>query len=214
LNRHLTLAAIAAACFAASPLTLFAQQPAAPAAAMAAAPSVTETSGIKFDNEITTSRGTKLLLNGAGTRYKFVIKVYAAALYMPVRANTLEAVIDLKTPRIFKVVMLRDVDANELGKLFTDGMQKNSTREEFGKAIAGTIRMGEIFADYKKLEKGDSFLIDWVPGSGTFISIKGKLAGDPIKEPEFFSSLMRIWLGKSPADSNLKEALLGNKVGG
>ncbi len=207
MNRRLTLAAIAALALTA-PLAAHAQTAAAPA------PSFTETSGIKFDNEITTSRGTKLLLNGAGTRYKFVVKVYAAGLYMPVHANTVEAVLDLKAPRFFKVVMLRDVDGNELGKLFTDGMQKNSTREEFGKAIAGTIRMGELFADYKKLEKGDSFQIDWVPGAGAFISIKGKPAGDPVKEPEFFSSLMRIWLGKSPADSNLKEALLGaNRAG-
>jgi hypothetical protein len=207
LNRRLTLAAIAALILTA-PLALHAQTAAAPA------PSFTETSGIKFDNEITTSRGAKLLLNGAGTRYKFVVKVYAAGLYMPVHANTLEAVIDLKAPRVFKVVMLRDIDGNELGKLFTDGMQKNSTREEFGKAIAGTIRMGELFAEKKKLEKGESFLIEWVPGTGTFITINGKLAVDPIKEPEFFSSLMRIWLGKSPADSNLKDALLGGSRAG
>lgn len=213
MKRSLTRAAIAA-CFACSALPLLAQPAVAPTAATAAAPSVTETSGIKFDNEITTSRGAKLLLNGAGTRYKFVVRVYAAGLYMPVRANTLEAVLDLKTPRVFKVVMLRDIDGNELGKLFTDGMQKNASREEFGRAIPGTIRMGELFAEKKKLEKGESFLIEWVPGTGTFITINGKLAVDPIKEPEFYSSLMKIWLGKSPADTNLKEALLGNKVGG
>ena len=33
--------------------------------------------------------------------------------------------------------------------------------------------------------------------------------GEPVKEPEFFSALMRIWLGRSPADAMLKDALLG-----
>ncbi|NCN72209.1 MAG: hypothetical protein GW907_13945, partial [Betaproteobacteria bacterium] len=31
------------------------------------------------------------------------------------------------------------------------------------------------------------------------------------KEPEFFAALMSIWLGHSPADFKLKEALLGGK---
>ena len=33
---------------------------------------------------------------------------------------------------------------------------------------------------------------------------------EPIKEPEFFNALLRIWLGPSPADRLLKDALLGH----
>ncbi|WP_365713489.1 chalcone isomerase family protein [Piscinibacter sp.] len=32
-----------------------------------------------------------------------------------------------------------------------------------------------------------------------------------MKEPEFFSALLKIWLGHSPADAQLKEALLGKE---
>ncbi|RZU01267.1 chalcone isomerase family protein [Rivibacter subsaxonicus] len=199
MNRRLSIAAIAAALTLGTALGAHAQA------------AFTEVNGVKFDNEIT-SRGSKLLLNGAGTRYKFVIKVYAAGLYVPVRVNTVEGVLDLKAPRSLKVVMLRDIDANELGKLLTDGMQKNATREEFGRAIPGTIRLGELFAEQKKLAKGDSFMIDWVPGTGTLITINGKAAVDPVKEPEFFTALMKIWFGKSPADAGLKEAMLGGKA--
>ena len=42
-----------------------------------------------------------------------------------------------------------------------------------------------------------------------WVFVNGKLQGEPIKEPEFFSALMKIWLGKSPADQQLKDALLG-----
>jgi hypothetical protein len=69
--------------------------------------------------------------------------------------------------------------------------------------------MGEIFAAKKKLASGESFQVDWVPGQGTVILINGKPAAEPIKEPEFYSALMKIWLGKEPADANLKDALLG-----
>ena len=41
------------------------------------------------------------------------------------------------------------------------------------------------------------------------VSINGKAATDPITEPVFFTALMKIWLGASPADWQLKDALLG-----
>jgi hypothetical protein len=56
---------------------------------------------------------------------------------------------------------------------------------------------------------GDSFAVEWVPGTGTVILVNGKPEGQPIKEPEFYSALMKIWFGKSPADPQLKDALLG-----
>jgi hypothetical protein len=108
-----------------------------------------------------------------------------------------------------QVAMLRDIDANELGKLFTRGMEDNSSREEFSKTIAGTLRLADMFAARKKLVSGDQFTIDYLPGRGTVIAINGQPQGEPIKEPEFFNALMRIWLGRSPADMLLKNALLG-----
>jgi hypothetical protein len=81
-------------------------------------------------------------------------------------------------PKRTHIVMLREIDANELGKLFTKGMEQNAPREEFSKSINGVVQ------------------------------------GEPIKEPEFFQALMKIWLGKSPADAQLKERLLGNKPAG
>lgn len=177
---------------------------------VAAQTGTTEVNGVKFDNEIN-PHGTRLLLNGAGTRYKFVVKVYAAGLYAPMRLATPESVWDNRTPRALKIVMLRDIDANELGKLFTRGMQDNTSREEFGKAIPGTLKLAELFSARKKLLVGDYFVIDYQPGIGTVIVINGKPEIEAIKEPEFFSALMKIWMGNSPADRQLKDALLGIK---
>lgn len=168
-----------------------------------------EVSGVKFNHGVALA-GSALQLNGAGTRYKTIIKVYAAALYLPAKAASPEGVLSAPGPKRMQVVMLRDIDANELGKLFTRGMEDNSSREEFGKTIAGTLRLADMFAARKKLVAGDQFTIDYLPGRGTVIGINGQPQGEPIKEPEFFNALMRIWLGKSPADALLKNALLGN----
>ena len=107
------------------------------------------------------------------------------------------------------VVMLRDIDANGLGKLFTRGMQDNASREEFSKSISGTLRMADSFSAKKRLVVGDNFSIDGVPGAGTTVLVNGKAQGEPVKEPEFFNALLRIWLGSNPADRLLKDALLG-----
>jgi hypothetical protein len=168
----------------------------------------TEVAGVKFEPTLQVG-GTRLQLNGAGVRYKAIFKVYAAGLYLSAKAITTEAVLSASGPRYLQIVMLREIDANELGKLFTRGMEQNAPREDFSKSIAGIMRMSDIFSGRKKLLPGDSFAVEWVPGTGTIILINGKQAAEPIKEPEFYSSLMKIWLGNSPADAALKDALLG-----
>jgi hypothetical protein len=105
--------------------------------------------------------------------------------------------------------MLRDIDNNEFGKLFTRGVEDNTPRNEMSRLVPGLIRMGEMFSSHKKLVAGDTLMNDWLPGDGMYITVKGKVQGEPFKEPEFFNALLRIWLGKNPADYQLKEALLG-----
>jgi hypothetical protein len=179
------------------------------AAGAAAHAQPVELAGVKYEPAVQVGEH-KLALNGAGIRYKVIVKVYTAGLYLAGKAATPEAVLAAPGAKRMHLVLLREIDANELGKLFTRGMQDNASREDFAKAIPGTIRMGEMFAARKKLVAGDTVSIDWIPGSGTVISVNGKReSGEPIKEPEFYSSLLKIWLGKSPADHQLKDALLG-----
>ncbi len=151
----------------------------------------------------------KLALNGAGVRYKAVFKVYAAGLYLTKKAGTPEEVMAATGPKRMSITMLREIDSAELGKLFTRGVEDNSPKGEMSKLIPGLIRMGQIFSDQKKLFPGENFVIEWIPGTGTVITVKGKVQGEPFKEPEFFNALMRIWLGPNPADWKLKDALLG-----
>ena len=154
-------------------------------------------------------QGKPLMLNGAGTRYKAIFKVYTAGLYLEKQAQSQQEIAALTGPKHISVTMLRDIDSAELGKLFSRGMEDNMERVAFSKLIPGVIRMGDIFAQHKKLLKGDSFTVDWLPGQGTLVSVKGVPQGEPFKEPEFFNALLGIWLGPKPADELLKKALLG-----
>ena len=167
-----------------------------------------EIAGVKLEDSLDL-RGTKLQLNGAGIRYKAVFKVYVAALYLDKKSATPEEVYAAAGPKRISMTLLREIDSNELGKAFTKGFEENAPKTEMSKLIPGLIRMGQIFSDQKKLLPGESFSIDWIPGTGTIITVKGKQQGEPFKEIEFFNALMRIWLGPNPADWKLKDQLLG-----
>ena len=154
-------------------------------------------------------QGQALQLNGAGTRYKAVFKVYTAGLYLEKPARSLQEVAALPGPKRISVTMLRDIDSAELGKLFSRGMEDNMERAAFSKLIPGVMRMSEIFTQHKKLLAGESFMVDWLPGQGALVTVKGQPQGEAFKEPEFFNALLGIWLGPRPADQQLKKALLG-----
>jgi len=164
--------------------------------------------GVKVD-ETTNLNGTQLSLNGAGIRYKAIFKVYVAALYVGKKTNAADELLTQPGAKRISITMLRGIDANELGKLFTRGIEDNMPKSDFAKLIPSILRMSQMFSDYKNLKSGDVFTIDWIPNTGTVITIKGKPYGEPFKEPEFFNALLRIWLGPNPADWKLKEALLG-----
>ena len=167
-----------------------------------------DVAGIKVEDTIDL-QGTKLQLNGAGVRYKAIFKVYVAALYVGKKVATPEEFYAATGPKRISITMLREIESNELGKAFTKGFEENAPKGEMAKLIPGLIRMGQIFADQKKLVAGDTFTNDWIPGTGLIITIKGKTQGEPFKEQEFFNALMRIWLGPNPADWKLKDALMG-----
>ena len=167
--------------------------------------------GIKYPDAISVA-GSTLQLNGGGVRYKAVFQVYAAGLYLEKKASTTAEVVALKGPKRLRITMLREIDSRELGKLFSRGMEDNVDKAAFSKLIPGVLRMSQIFSDHKKLQAGDQFMIDWVPDTGTIITVKGQVQGEPFKEPEFFNALLGIWLGHAPADWKLKDALLGKSA--
>ena len=178
------------------------------AGAGAGASSATILAGISYQNAVEL-QGRPLLLNGAGIRYKTIVKVYTAGLYLESKATTAAAVVALQGPKRISITMLREIDSRELGKLFARGMEDNIDKASFSKLIPSVLRMSQIFSDHKNMQAGDQFMIDWIPGTGAVITVKGQAQGEPFKEPAFFQALLSIWLGEQPADWKLKDALLG-----
>ena len=169
-----------------------------------------EVAGVKMEDRIVLA-DTPLLLNGAGVRYKLVFKVYVAGLYLKQKASTPEEALAAPGPKRILMTMLRDIDTNELGKLFTRGIEDNMEPGSFRQLIPDIVRMGQMFARHKSLKAGESIWIDWILGTGTILTVKGKVENDILKDQAFYNALLRIWLGPKPADHQLKDALLDIK---
>ena len=176
----------------------------------AALAATTEIAGVKVEDSAMVG-GAKLPLNGAGIRYKGPFKVYVADLYVGKKVASLDELVAAPGPKRLTMTMLREVEAGPFGKLLTRGMEDNNPKSEISKLVPGLIRMGDIFSANKVLVPGDTILLDWIPGTGLVVTAKGKVQGEPFKEPEFYKALMSIWLGGVPADFKLKDQLLGAK---
>lgn len=167
-----------------------------------------EVEGVKYQESIDLA-GAKLQLNGAGTRYKAVFKVYTAGLYLGKKAATMADVAATPGPKRMTLTFVREIGSEELGRLFIKGIKANTPNEEYTRIVASVMRMSQIFYEARRMKVGEVINMDWVPGKGTVISIRDVPVGEPFPESEFYSALLRIWLGQDPADWQLKDALLG-----
>jgi hypothetical protein len=168
-----------------------------------------EISGVKFDDSVKVG-GKELKLNGLGMRTKFIIKVYAAGLYLPEKKSTVPEVLKLDGPRRVTLVMMRDISSDDFGSAFMNGLNNNVDNAEKARLVSQISKFGEMFGAIEGLKKGDVLHVDWIPGSGTQCELNGKKIGDIVPDLNFYNAVLRIWLGNKPVDSSLKPALLGD----
>lgn len=181
---------------------------AAAAIGLPAAPAGAAETATKFPATLTV-QGVPLQLNGAGTRYKAIFKVYDMAMYTARKVGTPEEALRLAAPVRLSFVALREVSGTDLGRLFIRGMGDNSNKDALSRHAVSSNRLIEIFSGRNKLLAGDSFAMEFAPGKGTSFFIAEQPQGAPVGDAEFFRMVLGIWLGSVPADFMLKDALLG-----
>lgn len=167
-----------------------------------------EIDGVKLEDTADVG-GSKLQLNGAGIRTKIIFKVYVAGVYLPQKTTSAQDVIAGAGPKRISLTFLRNLEGSDMSKAFVEGIEANTPAAELAKLQPNIARVNALFAARKELKKGESVLIDLVPGTGVVFTINGEAEPDPIKDAEFYAALMKIWFGEKPADNKLKAALLG-----
>lgn len=166
-----------------------------------------EVAGVTFKENLKVA-GKDLQLNGYGVRNKFIVKVYATGLYLPVKKTSTEEIFKMDGPRRIQLVMLREITADDFGAAFMAGINGNLDRNEKAKIVGQISKFGEMFATLPGLKKGDVLDLDWIPGTGTVCLYNGKQIGETTTDLQFYNAIMKIWLGEKPADKSLKPRLL------
>jgi len=165
-----------------------------------------EIAGVKLAERINASGGQSLVLNGAGIRYKFIFKIYVAALYLPAKADTARAVLDAPGPkRMLMHFVYHKVTAAQMRDGWKDGFEDNLDSKTY-RALAPRIKRFNALFD--ALKAGDRVWLDYEPGRGTKVSVNGQDKG-AIPGPDFMRALLLVWLGPHPPGDDLKRELLG-----
>lgn len=178
------------------------------AACLAAAPARAdvEVAGVQVPEQLSEG-GHALVLNGAGLRTKFIVKVYVAALYASAKSQDAAALINSNEPRRMRLQLLRDVDSKSLDAALQDGLRDNTHKQELAALQAHADRLSSLMAEIGSAREGDVIDLDF-DARGVTITDNGKQRGR-IDDPAFARALLRVWLGDNPAQSSLKKALLG-----
>lgn len=155
----------------------------------------------------TVTLGAKpLVLNGAGIRSKFFIKVYVGALYLPARTRDAAAILRNAGPVAMHMYFLySEVSKKKLVNAWNEGFDDNL--DTAGRARLGP-RIERFDALFRTVHKGDVIRLDYLSGTGTTVRIDDETRG-VIEGEDFMQAWLRIWLGAKPADSDLEQGLLG-----
>ena len=167
-----------------------------------------EIAGVRVEERVRLG-ATDLQLNGVGIRTRIVFKVYVGALYLPERKSEAADVIALKGPKRVSMTLLRDLTAHQLTDALEDGIRANHSPSALAALKQRVDSLAVLMSEIGSAKEKTVITLDFLPESGTWITVDGAARGKPIPGEDFYAALLRIWLGDKPVDADLKKAMLG-----
>jgi hypothetical protein len=149
--------------------------------------------------------GSKLVLNGVGSRTKYLMRMYNAGLYLPERSKDAAAIVAGNSPMAIRLQITSGMVTQE--KLV------ESLNEGFEKSTGGKTEVIRAqIDDFRKvlaveIAKGDVIDLVYLPDPGVVVAKNGKKLG-VVQGIAFKRALFGIWLSDNPVDAGLKKSLL------
>ena len=175
---------------------------------LAAGAQPVEIEGVKLEGSAQVG-GTALQLNGAGVRTRAFFKVYVAGLYVPQKAGDAGALLAQKGARRIVIAMLRSVDAETFAGALNDGLKANHSEAQLAGWKAQIDALNANLKAVGEAKKGDVIHFEYAPAAGTRVMVGGQPRGTVIPGEDFFTAVLRIWIGDKPVDAGLKKGMLG-----
>ena len=150
--------------------------------------------------------GESLVLNGAGYRSKFFMKMYLGGLYLKEQNSDAEVIISADETMLMKLhIVSGRVTTDRMIDAIDEGFEK-SAEEGMAATVEKIDQFKACFSD--EIEEGDIFDIAYVPGEGVKVHKNENLTGT-IEGLDFKKAVFGIWLSNKPADKGLKKKMLG-----
>jgi|AntDeeMinimDraft_4_1070355.scaffolds.fasta_scaffold00039_24 hypothetical protein len=165
-----------------------------------------EIAGVKVPETITVE-GNELNFNGGGIRSKWFMSLYVGSLYLPESTDNPNEVIGGDKP----MAITLDI----VSGMITSERMSDATIEGFENATSGNMEpiQEDVDAFMKNFEKeikeGDHFRIAYLPEQGVVVYRNGEKTGTVKGGLDFKQALFAIWLGDTPAQESVKQAMLG-----
>lgn len=158
--------------------------------------------------------GATLVLNGAGKRQVAIYPLYLAALWLPHKAGTPEAIYAQTGPKRVElrivIPLVKDVSTQEFVKAIDKGVRRNSSEAELAAVSERVRQFNAVIAEVGRVKKGDLLRIDYLPAQGgTVLTVNGKTWGRPIEGQDFYTAFLKVFLGERNSDARLRAGLLG-----
>lgn len=164
--------------------------------------------GARYDNSIVLG-GESLVLNGVGVRKRFVFDIYTGGIYVAKKAGRTEELVTQPGPKRVALRFLRDVE----GELFVNslhvGLKANHSEAELARWQKQVDSLTNTIKTIAIARRGDTVYFDYTPQDGTRVSVNGVTRGPLIPGDDFYTAVLRVWLGETPADPGLKKGMLG-----
>lgn len=150
---------------------------------------------------------TKLVLNGAGKRTKFIITVYNAGLYLQNKSSDAQKIMNANEPMVFRMKIKSGFASS---KKIKAALVKGFNKSTGGNTAPIQPQIDQLMAAAfkEKISKNDIFDIVYTPNSGTQV-LKNLKVMTVIQGLPFKKALFGIWLSAKPAQGSLKAKILG-----
>lgn len=167
-----------------------------------------EIAGVEVPDTITVD-GHELKFNGGGIRSKWFMSLYVGSLYLPEKTDNSNEVIGGDKP----MAITLDI----VSGMITSERMSDATIEGFENATSGNMEpiQEDVDAFMKNFEEeikeGDHFRIAYLPEEGVVVYKNGEKTGTVKGGMDFKQALFAIWLGDTPAQESVKQAMLGKE---
>lgn len=164
--------------------------------------------GIAFQDQIALA-GETLQLNGAGKRVRIIVDVYAMGLYTGKVSRQANTLIQADGPKSIRIVMMRNLSGEDFAEALVKGFRANHRPDELPIYQARLDELSAAMRAFGKIRKGTVVDINWLPATGLRVMVDGQARTQDIPGSDFYAGILRIWLGASAVDEDLKSSLLG-----